>query len=135
MVPTIRKVCRAAAGLLVSAMFLQAPIAVAQSSSMTTADGIEISVTGGQSQSISTTPDGAEITLDGRVILIEGTLVSVDGSSIDQGKLDTVGIDLDGNTLKIFIDGKLVMQKTSSSRGGSDEAVRLNNEGVKYYKG
>lgn len=126
---------------LAVALALPAGLAGAQSSSSVTVNGVQITITGGGSQSISTTSTGAEIVIDGREIVIDGTTISLDGSSIDSGAFEEVEIVVEGNTTRILVDGKEVITSTRSgapSEGGEDalsEAAKLNNLGVAYYRG
>lgn len=118
-----------------------AGMAEAQSSSSVTVNGVKITITGGGSQSISTTSSGAEIVIDGREIVIDGTTISLDGSSIDSGAFEEVEIIVEGNTTRILVDGKEVITSTRSGApsdvgdGELSEAAKLNNMGVAYYRG
>ncbi|MFN3209537.1 MAG: GYF domain-containing protein [Roseovarius sp.] len=118
-----------------------ASIAAAQSASSITVNGVKITISGSGSQSISTTPTGAEIVIDGREIVIDGTKIALDGSSIDSGAFEEVEIAVDGNTIRILVDGREVITSTRSAPAEENgeaeltEAARLNNMGVAYYRG
>ena len=122
---------------VVAALFfgLFAIQAVAQSSSSVTVNGVNITIVGGQAQSISTTSDGAEILFDGRRILISGNSISVDGSSISGDAFSSVTLDASGSSLKIFSDGTLRMELSSKRTAQNDEGTQLNDLGVAYYRG
>ncbi|MEM8652524.1 MAG: GYF domain-containing protein [Pseudomonadota bacterium] len=116
-------------------LMLSTQFAGAQSRSTSVIDGVEYTVIGGQSQSISATDTGAEIVVNGRTIIVDGTKVSLGSTSVDFGKLETLEIEVDGNTILVFIDGTRAITSTQSASSDSDEGERLDRLGVKYFQG
>ena len=116
-------------------LLLSSQLVGAQSRSTSVIDGVEYTVIGGQSQSISATDTGAEIVVNGRTITVDGTKVSLGSTSVDFGKLKTLEIEVDGNTILVFIDGTKAITSTQSASSDSNEGDRLDGLGVKYFQG
>ena len=127
--------------LLAGVMALNGPDhAAAQSKSSVTVNGKTVTVIGGRSRSMSTSPSGASIVLDGTRIEMSGDVLSVDGKDYPLADYREVEIESTEAGVSVRVDGETLVAPAAPSsslreRAEAGDAAAQRDLGVDYYTG